>query len=108
MAANTPFKAKRGANKKVTATTTSQTTTIGVGEKSLRVINAGTVVGYFVTYNSKVEAAISADNTQTPIAVAGAAGSVIVIEKDAAHDTIAYASDSSTAVLHFQVGEGGS
>jgi len=108
MSAGTPFKPRRGGNKKVTATTTSATVTIGAGEKSVRIINAGAVVGYFVIYNSKTDTALTADATQTPIAVAGAAGSVLVVEKGVDDDTIAYASDSSTAVLHFQAGEGGS
>lgn len=106
MAAGTPFKPARGKNQKVTATTTSQTITIGAGNLSIRVINAGAVVGYFVTYKASDETR-ACTNAETPIAVAGAAGSVLVIEKPLDHDTIAYLADSSTTVLHFQPGEGG-
>jgi hypothetical protein len=107
MSADTPFKPKRGANNKVTATTTSQTITVGAGERSVRVINAGNVVGYFVCYKASDGARV-ATNTETPIAVAGAAGSVLVIEKSLDDDTIAFIADSTTTIIHFQVGEGGS
>ena len=106
MSAGTPFKPKRGANQKVTATTTSQLITVGTGERSIRVINAGTIVGYFVCYKASDDAR-TASVADTPIAVAGAAGSVLVIEKQLDDDTIAFIADSLTSVLHFQVGEGG-
>lgn len=106
MSAGTPFKPKRGANNKVTASTTSAIITVGAGEHSVRVINAGSVVGYFVCYKAS-DGARTASAADTPIAVAGAAGSVLVIEKQLDDDTIAYIADSTTTVLHFQVGEGG-
>lgn len=106
MAAGTPFKPARGKNQKVTATTSSQVITIGAGNLSVRIINAGSVVGYFVTYKASDETR-TASVADTPIAVAGAAGSVLVIEKPLDHDTIAYIADSTTTVLHFQPGEGG-
>jgi hypothetical protein len=106
MSANTPFKPKRGANNKVTATTTSQTITVGAGERSVRIINAGTIVGYFVCYKASDGARV-ATSADTPIAVAGAAGSVLVIEKSLDDDTIAFIADSTTTIMHFQVGEGG-
>lgn len=106
MSAESPFSPARGKNQKVTATTTSQLITIGAGNHSIRVINAGAVVGYFVTYKASDETRVCTVN-ETPIAVAGAAGSVIVIEKPLDHDTIAYLADTVTAVLHFQPGEGG-
>jgi len=106
MSAGTPFKPKRGGNNKVTATTSSQKITIGAGERSVRVINAGAVVGYFVCYKAS-NGAIAASNAQTPIDVAGTSGSVLIIEKQLDDDTIAFISDSTTTVLHFQVGEGG-
>jgi hypothetical protein len=106
MSANTPFKPKRGANNKVTATTTSQTITVGAGERSVRVINAGTIVGYFVCYKASDGARV-ATSADTPIAVAGAAGSVLIIEKSLDDDKIAFIADSTTTIMHFQVGEGG-
>lgn len=107
MSAGTPFKPKRGGNNKVTATTTSQNVTVGAGERSVRIINAGSIVGYFVCYKAS-DGARTASAADTPIAVAGAAGSVLVIEKQLDDDTIAYIADSTTTILHFQTGEGGS
>ena len=106
MSAGTPFKPKRGANNKVTATTSSQTITVGTGERSVRVINAGTIVGYFVCYKAS-NGAIAASNAHTPIAAASEAGSVLIIEKQLDDDTIAFIADSTTTIMHFQVGEGG-
>ena len=107
MSADSPFAPARSQNQKVTATTTSQLITIGKGNRSVRVVNQGAVLGYFVTYDSTLETR-TCTNADTPIAVAGAAGSVLVIEKPIDHDRLAYLSDSTTTVLHFQPGEGGS
>lgn len=96
----------RGQNQKVTATTSSATITCGKGNKSLRVLNAGTVVGYFVTYNSAIETR-TCTAADTPVGPAGAASSTVVIEKHQDHDTVAYLADSATTtVMHFQPGEG--
>jgi len=106
MSTGTPFQPRRGGNQKVTATTTSQIITIGKGEKSLRVLNAGAVVGYFVSYEL-AKGAIVCDVTQMPVGPAGAASSTVVIEKPQDHDTVAFLADSTTSVMHFQPGEGG-
>lgn len=45
---------------------------------------------------------------ETPVAVSGGAGSVLVIEKPLDHDSIAYLADSTTTVMHFQPGEASS
>lgn len=105
MATGTPFMPKRGGNNKVTASTTSATVTIGKGEMSLRVLNAGSVVGYFVTYDAAKETR-TATSADTPIGPAGAASSTVTVQKPREHDTVAYVSDSATTVLHFQPGEG--
>ena len=106
MATETPFMPRRGGNQKVTASTTSAAVTIGPGELSLRVLNAGAVVGYFVTYDSTKETR-TATSADTPIGPAGAASSTLVIQKPREHNTVAYLSDSATSVMHFQPGEGG-
>lgn len=106
MTVPSPFQPARGKNQKVTATTTSQNITIGADNKSLRVINAGAQVIYFRTYKNS-DGAQTATNADTPVAVSGAAGSVLIIEKPQLHDTLAYLADSATAVCHFQPGEGG-
>lgn len=109
MTVQSPFQPKRGANKKVTASTTSATTAIGAGQKSLRILNSGAVVGYFRTYDSTdaADAAIACTSGDCPVGPAGAASSTLTIEKPERHDSVAYLADSSTTVLHFQVGEGG-
>lgn len=106
MTISSPFQPVKGQNKKVTATTTSQPITIGREAKSLRIMNAGAQVIYFRTYKAS-DGAELATNADTPVATAGAAGSVLIIEKPYDHDTLAYIADSATAVVHFQSGEGG-
>jgi hypothetical protein len=106
MTVASPFQPRKGGNSKLTATITSQNVTLGKESKSLRIMNAGAQVIYFRTYNSTNGAEV-ATNADTPVATAGAAGSVLIIEKPYDHDTIAYIADSATAVVHFQAGEGG-
>lgn len=110
MSVASPFQPKRGSNKKVTASTTSATTSFGAGQKSLRILNSGAVVGYFRTFDSldAVDAAIACTDADTPVGPAGAASSALVIEKPERHDSVAYLADSSTTVMHFQPGEGNS
>ena len=106
MSAASPFMPAKGKNQKVSATTTSAAITIGGGNKSVRVINAGVNVTYFRTYlaSDGAQACTAAD---TPMAVSGAAGSVLVIEKTQDHDTISYLAETGATVMHFQPGEGG-
>ncbi len=108
MSVASPFQPKRGGNKKVTATTTSQTTAFGPGQKSLRILNSGAVVGYFRTFDSTdtADAAVACTTADTPVGPAGAASSTLVIEKPERHDSVAFLADSTTTVMHFQPGEG--
>jgi hypothetical protein len=99
------FQPKRGANQKVTATTTSQIITIGAGNKTIRALNVGAIVAYFVTYKASDETRV-ATVSDTPIGPAGAASSVTFIEKPMDHDTLAYIADSTTTIVNFQPGEG--
>lgn len=109
MSVASPFQPLRGGNKKVTASTTSATVNVGKGAKSLRVLNAGSVVGYFRTFDSTdtADAAVACTTAETPVGPAGAASSTLVIEKPERHDGVAYLADSTTTVMHFQPGEGG-
>lgn len=100
------FQPKKGANQKVTANTVAAAITIGVGNKSIRVINAGANVTYFRTYRA-ADGAETATNADTPVAVSGAAGSVLVIEKPQDHDSVSYLAETGATVMHFQPGEGG-
>ena len=99
------FQPKRGANQKVTATTTSQVITIGIGNKTIRALNTGAVVAYFVTYKAADETRPASIN-DTPIGPAGAASSVTFIEKPMDHDMLSYIADSATTIVNFQPGEG--
>ena len=99
------FQPKRGANQKVTATTTSQIITIGAGNKTIRALNVGAIVAYFVTYKASDETRVATVG-DTPIGPAGAASSVTFIEKPMDHDTLAYIADSVTTIVNFQPGEG--
>lgn len=106
MSVQSAFQPKRGGNKKVTASTTSATVAFGAGEKSLRILNAGSVVGYFRTFAAS-EGAATCTNADTPVGPGTSASSVLVIEKPEWHDSVAYLADSTTTVMHFQPGEGG-
>ena len=107
MSTGTPFMPRPKANQKVSATTTAATITCGGGSKSIRIINAGANVTYFRTFNLANDGAQTATNTDTPVAVSGAAGSVLVIEKPQDHDSITYLAETGATVMHFQPGEGG-
>ena len=109
MSVYSPYQPTKGKNQKVTATTTSATTSFGRGQKSLRVLNAGAVVAYFRTFDSSdsVEAARACTSADCPVGPATSASSSLVIEKPEHHDSVAFLADSSTAVVHFQPGEGG-
>lgn len=106
MTVSSAFQPQQGANQKVTASTSSASITIGAGTKSLRVVNAGAVVGYFRTYRA-ADGAKTASAADTPVLPASTASSTLVIEKPQDHDSVAYVSDSATTTLHFQPGEGG-
>jgi hypothetical protein len=109
MTTQSPFRPFRGANQKQTATTTSAPFTIGIGQRSVRFLNAGAVVVYVRTGRSgaSYEGTIVATNADTPIGPASSASSCLVIEKPPEHDTVAILADSTTSVINFQPGEGG-
>lgn len=110
MTVASPFRPARGKNQKQTATTTSASYTIGMGEKSVRFLNAGTVVVYVRTGRIGASfdgATVVATSADTPVGPASSASSCLVIEKPAEHDTVAVLADSTTAVINFQPGEGG-
>lgn len=108
MSAESPFQPARGKNQKVTASTTSATITCGAGNHAIRIVNQGSVLGYFVTFKASDEPGKTCTTNETPVAVSGGAGSVLVIEKPLDHDSIAYLADSTTTVMHFQPGESSS
>lgn len=108
MSSGSPFQPARGKNRKVTASTTSAIITCGAGNHAIRVVNQGAALGYFVTFKAADEPGKQCTNAETPVAVSGGYGSVLVIEKPLDHDSIAYLADSTTTVMHFQPGEASS
>lgn len=109
MSTGTPFLPARGANQVLGATTSNQTVTLGKGNKAIRFVNAGTTVVFVRTFDSVNDKATDkvASSADTPVAVSGAAGSVLVIEKPEFHDSVAYIAASGTPTLYAQPGEGG-
>lgn len=108
MSSESPFQPARGKNRRVTASTTSAIITCGAGNRAIRVVNQGAVLGYFVTFKAADEPGKLCTNAETPVAVSGGTGSALVIEKPLDHDSIAYMADSTTTVMHFQPGEASS
>jgi hypothetical protein len=110
MTTASPFRASRGQNQKQTATTTSASYTCGLGNRSVRFVNTGTVPVYVRTgrigasYDGATVVATAGDTVLGPVS---SPASVLVIEKPPEHDTIAVLADSTTAVVFFQPGEGG-
>ena len=110
MTTASPFRPARGQNQKQTASTTSAPYTCGAGSRSIRFLNAGSVVVYVRTGRTGAAfdgATITATTGDTPIGPASSASSCLVIEKPPEHDTVAVLADSTTSVINFQPGEGG-
>lgn len=98
------FAPKRGANQNLTATTTSQIATVGTGEKSLRIVNkAGGGDLFIYTYRATSSSDVRPASTADYCVVAGQSS---VITKYEFHDTVAYITDTGTAVFKLQPGEG--
>lgn len=107
MTTPTPFNPTRGANKRVSATTTASVVTIGSGTHSLRIVNDGTDTIFFTTYKAS-EQTLVATTADCAVPKGGAAGSVLVIEKPFDHNTVSVIAASGTQTVNFQIGEGGS
>lgn len=104
MTVKQPFAPRRGGNKNITATTTSQVVTIGAGESNLRIV-CGTGGGnvHVYTYNSANTTSVrNADTTDFPVM----AGMASVITKSIDHDTVAIVADTGTAAAKLMPGEG--
>lgn len=107
MTIQSAFQPKKGGNQKLTANTSNATATIGLGSKSLRILNVGANVIFVRTYKASdgAEAATAAD---TPIGPTANAGCVLIIEKPQDHDTLAYLAETGATIFHATPGEGGS
>lgn len=106
MTISSAFKPARGANQKLSATTSTATALIGKGNRSIRFLNVGANVIYVRTYDSAKEPAPTLSTTDTALGPSGSPGSVLVIEKPPEHDTLAYIAETGATTFHAQPGEG--
>lgn len=95
-----PFCPSPGSNKKVSVSSTSGSTNIGMYANTVRIVNSGSKLAY-VRFGTGT---ITAADTDSPIL----ASSSVVFYKDFADDVVAYVTGGSdTTTLHFQCGNGG-
>lgn len=104
MTVKQPFAPRRGGNKNITASTTSQAVSIGAGEKNLRIVcTAGGGNVHVYTYRASDATSVrNADTSDFPVM----AGMASVITKDEQHDTVAVVADSGTPAVKLTPGEG--
>jgi len=99
MSIRTPFKPHYGSNQSVTVTATPQNLSLTKTDKSVRIINSGTAIGYFRIGESDVANASTIDCPVYP-------GGSLVVEKGIDHTTISVVSGTSTQ-FEIMTGEGG-
>lgn len=95
-----PFMARYGAGQEVSTSTSSGTTTIGLGNKCLRLNNLDNFNTLYVRTSRGTSTATTADLMLRP-------GQTIVIQKDQEHDTVAHIAAAGTPILRIEPGEGG-
>jgi hypothetical protein len=95
-----PFMARYGAGQTISTSTTSGTTTIGLGNKCLRLSNLDATNAIHVRTSTGTSTATTADLMLR-------AGQTIVIQKDQEHDTVAHIAAAGTPSLRIEPGEGG-
>jgi hypothetical protein len=101
------FKPRRGGNKRVAAGLTAASIVIGRGETRVRVVNEGTVIGWFVCYSSADPVPRVATIADTPFTAANGTGSIQIVEKGVDDDIVSFVSSGTGQVVNFQPGEGG-
>lgn len=106
MSVQSAFQPKKGANQKITASTTAADVAIGEGSKSMRFVNVGANVIFVRTYKSS-DGTETATNADTPLGPTPAAGCVLIIEKPQDHDRMSYLAETGSTIFHAQPGEGG-
>ncbi len=97
------FRPVRGGNFKVSATTSAALQAIQANTNGLRVINVGSNVIYFVTYNSRIETR-TATAADTPVGPSTTLSSAIIIQKDLDHDTVSFLAETGATTIHIQPG----
>ena len=94
------FMPRYGAGQTIATAVTSGTTTIGAGNKCLRLQNLDSTNTIHVRTSVGSSTATTNDLMLRP-------GQVIVIQKDMDHDTVAYIATASTPSLRVEPGEAG-
>lgn len=95
-----PFMPRAGAGQTVATATSSGTTTIGLGNKCLRLINLDTTNTLHVRTSTGASTATTADLMLRP-------GQVIILQKDQDHDTVSHIAAAGTPNLRIEPGEAG-
>lgn len=95
-----PFAPRYGAGQTVATSTSSGTTTIGLGNKCLRLQNLDSTNALHVRTSSGSSTATTADLMLRP-------GQVIIIQKDEGFDTVAHIAAAGTPNLRIEPGEAG-
>jgi hypothetical protein len=95
-----PFAPRYGAGQTVATSTSSGTTTIGAGNKCLRLQNLDGTNTLHVRTSSGTSTATTGDLMLRP-------NQVIVIQKEQEHDTVAHIAAAGTPNLRIEPGEAG-
>lgn len=95
-----PFAPRYGAGQTVATSTSSGSTTIGAGNKCLRLQNLDGANTIYVRVTEGAGTATTADLILRP-------NQVIIIQKDQAFDTVSHIASASTPSLRIEPGEAG-
>ncbi len=95
-----PFAPRYGAGQTVATSTSSGSTTIGAGNKCLRLQNLDGTNTIYVRVTEGAGTATTADLILRP-------NQVIIIQKDQAFDTVSHIASASTPNLRIEPGEAG-
>jgi hypothetical protein len=99
MAIQASFGPSYGTGVTVSPTTSSASSTLGLGSKSLVITNLSTTVASYVRVGTGSTTATTADYVVLP-------SSQVSISKDQDANTVAYITASGTGSLHIMAGEG--
>lgn len=95
-----PFMARYGAGSTVATSTSSGNTTIGAGNKCLRLQNLDSTNTIHVRTSQGASTATTADVMLRP-------NQVLILQKDMDHDTVAHIAAAGTPSLRIEPGEAG-
>jgi hypothetical protein len=95
-----PFAARYGAGQTLATSTSSASTTMGLGNKCLRLMNLDGTNAIHVRTSTGASTATTAD-------LMVRSGQSIIIQKDQDHDTVSYIAAAGTPNLRVEPGEAG-